>query len=276
MCTECDAGYYKQVTQNDVLCTACPIDTFQDASASTSCLSCQNNSASSVLAASNQTSCKCKIAFSGPDGGICTLCKAGTYKSLIGSSPCQLCPDHSTSPAMSSAATACTCNSGYTGPNGIVCDACAVGTYKNFSGSKRCPSCPAHSTSLQASINLSACLCDGGYVDDFSKIVTRSASSKALYNATFLDLLTFTGLGITKRQTGKCQQSEDDTIALSGQQCLMVAHYHLNPFQLTIHEDDDPNLSNFIWDGVESVSSKPQGCVLRRIRGKNSQKTAHF
>jgi hypothetical protein len=87
------------------------------------------------------TSCTCNAGFSGPDGGPCTACVTGKYKTLTGtatctdcgagtysaavgastSSTCSACPSNSNSTAGSAALTSCTCNTGSTGPNGGPC-----------------------------------------------------------------------------------------------------------------------------------------------------------
>ena len=104
---------------------------------------------------------QCPGGYTGPDGGPCTACVAGKYKTASGSSACSscssgqynvapggtssaactLCPGYSTSV---SASIACNCNAGYTGPGvNTSCVACVPGKYKDVSGSAICTDCPA-------------------------------------------------------------------------------------------------------------------------------------
>ena len=118
--------------------------------------------------------CKCNAGYSGPIGGPCTACAAGTFKSTNGSqpclqcaagkvspcaasdcqncsantfsppsrqAPCLSCPANSFSPMSSANATSCQCNNGFSGPNGEACEACARGTYKIEVGPAPCKAC---------------------------------------------------------------------------------------------------------------------------------------
>jgi len=80
-CSSCDAGYYKSVTGSSS-CIQCPAGKYSDA-ASSRCNRCPANSYSTVPAA-GLTACKCNAGYTGPDGGTCTICPAGTYKSTTG------------------------------------------------------------------------------------------------------------------------------------------------------------------------------------------------
>jgi len=100
---------------------------------------------------------------------------------------CTKCPEHSSSPAGSTAGGDCQCNGGYTGTNGQVCAACAPGKYKvglgsgpcvecpsnTYSGEsaqsklEHCLSCPAQSTaSGTGNTRIGECLCDKGTYQD--------------------------------------------------------------------------------------------------------------
>jgi len=59
------------------------------------------------------TACKCMAGRSGPNGGPCTMCDAGTYKDTIGTSTCQACPLLSSSPTGSTSVNNCSCIEGY-------------------------------------------------------------------------------------------------------------------------------------------------------------------
>jgi hypothetical protein len=77
------------------------------------------------FASSWSVACQCDPGYTGPDGGSCAACQAGTYKVETGAAACTSCPTFTTSPAASTAVAACVnakCGAGYTGPDG----ACAV------------------------------------------------------------------------------------------------------------------------------------------------------
>ena len=95
---------------------------------SNSCLNCLALS-SSPAGSTAVTACVCNAGSNGPDGGTCTQCLGGTYKSGTGNSGCVDCPANSLSPAGSTAITAC-CNAGSNGPNGGQCyEQCVAGKY---------------------------------------------------------------------------------------------------------------------------------------------------
>jgi len=54
------------------------------------CMTCPANSFSSV-ASVDISNCTCSEGYTGPNGGACSACKAGSYKDKNGSSPCTLC-----------------------------------------------------------------------------------------------------------------------------------------------------------------------------------------
>ena len=132
-CTACDAGKYKIVTGSAVCtdCVAGKYSTTLAATVATTCLGCPTSS-TSPLASSAPAACTCNAGFTGPDGGTCTYCAAGTYKSVTGSTPCTSCPANSGASCIAcDSALQCTCNAGYVGPDGGPCTACAAGTYSS-------------------------------------------------------------------------------------------------------------------------------------------------
>jgi N-acetylneuraminic acid mutarotase len=56
------------------------------------CTLCNGNS-SSAQNSTLRTGCKCNPGYTGPDGGTCTPCASGFYKSDAGSANCTKCPD---------------------------------------------------------------------------------------------------------------------------------------------------------------------------------------
>ena len=73
---------------------------------------------SSPAGSDNATDCRCNAGYTGPDGGECTACPAGTYKDTAGSAQCSDCPSDSASAAGSDNVTDCKCHPGYAGPDG--------------------------------------------------------------------------------------------------------------------------------------------------------------
>jgi len=127
-CDVCASGKYLDSEGNDAEsdCDHCPAN-------------CGNNPAASTAS----SDCKCNSGSSGPDGGLCTECVAGTYTATRGNASCQSCPANSDSSAGSITITACTCNAGSTGPveGGGPCTQCVAGKYKIASGDAACSNC---------------------------------------------------------------------------------------------------------------------------------------
>ena len=47
---------------------------------------------SSTAGSDASTDCTCNAGFTGPNGGTCTACGAGTYKAVSGAGSCSDCP----------------------------------------------------------------------------------------------------------------------------------------------------------------------------------------
>ena len=184
VCTACVAGKYKTAT-GSAACTDCGAATYSTtvgATVATTCIGCPTSSNSPISSVA-LTACTCNVGFSGPDGGTCTGCVAGTYKTVTGTAVCNTCggntystavaatgvatcvacPTSSNSPISSSALAACTCNAGFTGANGGTCTSCIAGKYKTATGSAVCSDCPTSSKSPTSSSALAACICNPGY-----------------------------------------------------------------------------------------------------------------
>jgi len=195
-CSECGVGTYKGTT-GSASCLDCNAGSYLNISAGTACFACPSNT-DAVRGSVQQTECVCNAGYTGPDGGTCTVCDVGTFKSasgsamcmdcqaatyndLAGSSACMSCPAFTTSFARSDQVADCICEEGYSGPDGGVCTACDPGTFKNINGSSgcidcaintyqsetaasACVSCPAdHSYAFVGSASVQECLCNVGY-----------------------------------------------------------------------------------------------------------------
>jgi hypothetical protein len=148
--TSCNDVYVKLNT-----CSACEAGKSSAANAQ-ECTNCPAYSTSSA-----GSLCTCNAGYTGPDGGACTACVAGKYKSASGSAPCLLCDTTGTSPVGSDSSSDCKCNAGYTGPDGGTCTACVAGKYKISTGAAACPNCPADTyQSLTGQTGCEACPAD--------------------------------------------------------------------------------------------------------------------
>ena len=195
-CAACAAGTFKEVNGSS-LCALCPRGKYSTVSAATSGSACRdcNVHSNSEGGSSTSTDCVCNSGYTGPGGGPCVACIAGTYKDVNGSTAClecsegkystslaavseascDDCPDQTYSNVGSSLVINCTCNYGYTGSDGSACGACPVGKYKDVIGSQECIGCPASAiesalqpswstSSLSASIENTSCTCVPGSI----------------------------------------------------------------------------------------------------------------
>ena len=175
-CTDCEGGKYSGSSGAEG-CATCGVNTYSSADRS-QCMACPSRSVSNQSSA-GLTDCKCDVGATGPDGGTCLPCPAGTFKNLTGSVACTRCAFKSTSPNSSVAATDCRCFAGYTGPNGGVCSECPAGTYKEVLGSAPClNACPANTNSPVASKAVSECICNAGYTGPDGQVCVDCAAGK--------------------------------------------------------------------------------------------------
>ena len=97
--------------------------------------------------------CECKPGYSGPDGGTCVVCLAGSYKDVNGSVACSLCPAGTFSTAKAA-------------DKREACVPCGVDTYSTTLGAaavSTCLYCPAHTRSDIGSSVIANCSCIAGY-----------------------------------------------------------------------------------------------------------------
>jgi hypothetical protein len=196
-CSACVEGTYKS-NNGSAFCTLCGAGTYSPimgANSSSVCVACPAKS-HSLEGSSNISKCLCNAGYTRHDGGPCSACVKGTYKSINGSASCTLCevgkysedagatsqdtcsncepgtygaeegndaeadclacPAHSQSVKGSSNITHCLCNAGYTGAHGGPCTACLEGTYKSNNGSAFCTSCGVDKTTTVTGANASS------------------------------------------------------------------------------------------------------------------------
>ena len=142
---KCLRGHFGSLGHTDSsMCESCPPDTYGPHFAAATknwCRPCPRDTSVPGGAGVSAVDCKCNAGLTGPSGGPCAYCSAGTYKALVGSAPCTACPNgtysstvgashvgsciacpsNSSSPLGSVSAKSCTCNIGFTGPKGGPC-----------------------------------------------------------------------------------------------------------------------------------------------------------
>ena len=173
-CERCQAGKYLRTTLSGA-CMACPSGTYSTVVGATSdvCQACPAGS-EAPEASDEITDCVCQPGLSGPAGGPCTPCVAGTYKVATGLGACDACPSgtyatavgatsnvkacpaETEAPEASDNITDCACRPGMTGPDGGPCTPCVAGTYKVAAGLHTCSACSAgkYSAAVGATSNV--------------------------------------------------------------------------------------------------------------------------
>jgi hypothetical protein len=130
-----DASWNVQSTSTCV----CEVGTYSTAVGSSTCINCPSNSISPAGSAA-LTNCICNAGSSGPNGGICTVCVEGKYKSSAGSVPCTNCGTGKYSTAVGAS----------------LCTSCGGGTYSAATGAS------VSSTCIACNAGDSVCACDAG------------------------------------------------------------------------------------------------------------------
>ena len=141
-CKACTPGTFN-VEKNRTQCSTCNAGSYVGSSASTTCQLCGSNTYShegsalctncpgnteSPAGSTVVADCICKEGYTGPNGGHCQACLAGTYKSGTGSGACIACDSGTYS--TSSAATTC-----------LTCQTCASGQYLSSCGGTSTGTC---------------------------------------------------------------------------------------------------------------------------------------
>jgi len=133
-CESCEAGKFSPTlgSKNASSCQDCPATTYSGVAA-TACDMCPDGSSSSV-ASSSLLDCTCDIGSSGPDGGNCSLCLEGHYKSVAGSESCSECATGNyTNQTGASACQMCGVGK-YSSTSASTCRKCNAGTYSDVQG----------------------------------------------------------------------------------------------------------------------------------------------
>ena len=211
-CT-CNAGY-TATAGGGCTVTPCPAGTWSSVPG-IPCNSCPSNS-SSPPGSDEQADCLCIAGSSGPSGGPCQQCQAGTFTATIGAAACAACgagtfstagssvcaqcgdgtysysasalclacPSDSNSPSRSISLANCICNVGFEGPDGGSCLACVPGKYKAQNGSVVCSTCP-NGTFSSTSAASSAATCQSCPADTVTVISPASVLSDCVCTVGF-------------------------------------------------------------------------------------------
>ena len=117
-CDACVTGSYKAGAGTATACVTCEEGTYSNSTSSTMCFACAAFSFS-LAGSIGDSDCKCLEGYSGPEGGPCFNCYAGTFKDVLGSAECV---------------------------------PCVVGSYSDVPGASSCTQCPLASVSLPGQI----------------------------------------------------------------------------------------------------------------------------
>jgi hypothetical protein len=154
--------------QDDAVCALCPVNMY---CSSQGVVECPTNT-SSLVGSHSINDCSCKMGYTGPNGGPCTACSAGSFKKIPGY-PCLPCPQGTSSGTGSASCTGCpanmvpdvddvsrcSCKEGYGLSVEGDCQACASGDFKGIVGNLTCTPCPIGAFSNQvAATECTTCL----------------------------------------------------------------------------------------------------------------------
>lgn len=290
-CSNCSVGLYSVnygATGNET-CLACPLGQWSP-EGSPNCNLCPPNS-SAPRSSGFVSNCTCGVGYTGPDGGMCSVCAAGHYKNVTGSSVCIICPAGSYS-GVEGAIMCENCTTGtYSSVSGAtsasVCLKCAAGTYSGVVGAMTasvCVSCPAGMSSVEGagvcfcpantyalpgqscfaclanqnspaqSTAKEACLCNAGYTGPGGL-----STLPYFAGASFTNL--FKSCGANMNQDCTCQSSELGFFLTYGRTCYKAFDNNVNDgnqFQAmaNVCTNGAPDTYNCYW-GVSSSNIQP-------------------
>ena len=177
-CVPCDAGDFKAGVGNDVLCSNCGTNTYQELTGKSSCSGCPEFS-QSPAGSFSPDQCLCD-AGRHLDGEVCEECLTGSSKSSAGNGPCTTCEQGTYSASTTSCqacphaqmttlapgatdASFCVCNAGFD-RNGDLCDDCPPNSFCPSAGVKT--ACFANTHSDAGSTAVAQCTCNAGFWRD--------------------------------------------------------------------------------------------------------------
>jgi hypothetical protein len=131
-------------------CYECGLDFYKTTTGSTACLACPaNTTTSSITNVAYAHHCRCGAGHTGPSGGPCTICPAGTSKYGSGSHACSGCASGQYSDTVGADR----------------CKECPMGTYTLPGANSVCVQCPGNSTTgIIGAPSASYCKCNLGFI----------------------------------------------------------------------------------------------------------------
>ena len=87
----CVPGFAGLPVPDPLHCQECPADTYADVHNTSTCVPCPEHASHALTKRTNVSACLCDPGYSGPDGGPCVACAAGTFKAEHGADLCESC-----------------------------------------------------------------------------------------------------------------------------------------------------------------------------------------
>jgi len=140
-CVPCAAGEYFR--QQELACAPCLKGRYKNDTEIRACDRCPDFSSTMGTGAANLYSCRCNPETTGPDGGPCTSCIVGKYKSAFGDAKCS-------------------CGMGSKSSSDEGCTLCEAGKYQDEFGALDCKNCPLETVGMPGGKTLWDCLCRKG------------------------------------------------------------------------------------------------------------------
>ena len=166
----CVPGFAGLPAAEPVHCEACPADTFTDVHNTSECVPCPAHASHNETRRANVTACLCDPGYTGPDGGPCVACAAGTFKAEPGAAACEgcgvneysyaaaavcvACHANSTSLPRSPGVDHCRCDPGFY-PFDDLCSMCHAGRFKNTTKNEPCKPCTGNT--FASTVGATAC-----------------------------------------------------------------------------------------------------------------------
>jgi hypothetical protein len=152
----CIPGFAGSPSPEPVRCDACGPDTYADLHNMSQCTQCPAHSSHNTTQRTSVTQCICDAGYTGPDGGPCVACAAGTFKAEPGTAACKscganeysstasaacvVCHANASSPPASPGIEHCLCDPGFY-PSAGTCHMCHEGRFKNTTANTPCEPC---------------------------------------------------------------------------------------------------------------------------------------
>ena len=155
-CFQCNAGTYRDSTQDALFCRNCSVGSYQSLTGQSSCLTCQDNSVSEE----RQARCLCNAGYSWSEISVntyqCSACLKGSYKMTTDNTQCTSCMNIMITESIAST-------------NYSDCTVCQ-GYITTEADGKHCNSCPTDSQYSLGGTSVSTCRCLAGYAGSYDSV----------------------------------------------------------------------------------------------------------